>query len=74
MRKYSLYPNPAKHQITIQLESVTTLKSVNIYNNAGQLVLKSKKTTINTSRLASGSYIILIETSKGKGYKKLILE
>ncbi len=72
--QFSLYPNPTKNQFTIQLENSTELKSVNIYNKIGQLVLKSKETTINTSKLASGLYIVAIETNKGKGFKKLILE
>jgi len=71
---FNLYPNPVKTQFTIQLENGSELKNINIYNNLGQLVLTSKKAVINTSKLAVGLYIVEIQTNKGKGSKKLIIE
>lgn len=71
---FSLYPNPTKGQFTIQLENPSELKNINIYNNLGQLVLTSIETTISTSQLGSGLYIVEVNTSKGKGTKKLIIE
>jgi hypothetical protein len=72
--EFKLYPNPTKTQFTIQLENRTALTSVQIYNNLGQLVLTSKETIINTSKLASGLYIVEIETDQGKSSTKLIIE
>lgn len=71
---FKLYPNPTTNQVTVQLENTTELKNVAIYNNLGQQVLTSKKSLINTSKLTSGLYIVEIETNKGKGSKKLIIE
>ncbi len=71
---FNLYPNPTKIQFTIQLENTSELQNVNIYNNLGQLVLASKEATIDTSKLASGLYVVEIQTNKGKGSKKLIIE
>ncbi|WP_405574578.1 T9SS type A sorting domain-containing protein [Winogradskyella sp. Asnod2-B02-A] len=71
---FNLYPNPVKYQFTIQLENNTELKNVTIYNNLGQLVLTSKKYVIKTSSLTSGLYFIEIQTTKGKGSKKLIID
>ncbi|EDP69498.1 hypothetical protein FBALC1_17197 [Flavobacteriales bacterium ALC-1] len=71
---FKLYPNPTKAQFTIQLDKTTELKNVNIYNNLGQLILTCKKATVNSSKLASGLYVVEIETNKGKGSKKLIIE
>lgn len=71
--EFELYPNPTKNQFTVQFENGIEL-NVNIYNNLGQLVLNSKETTINTSKLAAGLYIVEIKTAKGNGSKKLIIE
>ncbi len=72
--QFSLYPNPAKSQFTIQLENNTILENVNIYNNLGQLVLTSKKLILDISKLASGLYVVEIETNKRKSSKKMIIE
>ncbi|GAB4153709.1 MAG: hypothetical protein Tsb0033_00610 [Winogradskyella sp.] len=71
---FKLYPNPAKNLFTVQLENPSDLQNVNIYNKLGQFVLTSKETTIDTSTLAAGLYVVDIETTKGKGSKKLIIE
>ena len=71
---FNLFPNPTKNQVTIQLNNTTELESIAIYNNLGQQVLTSKETVINTSKLASGLYLVDIETNKGKGSKKLIID
>ena len=71
---FKLYPNPTKNKFTIQLDNPSELKNVNIYNNLGQLVLTSIETIIDTSKLASGLYTVEVETTKGKGTKKLIIE
>ena len=68
------YPNPAKYKFTIKLNDNSELENVRIYNNLGQLVLSSKETNIETSKLASGLYAVEIETTKGKGSKKLIIQ
>ena len=71
---FNLFPNPTKHQFTIQLNEASTLEQVSIYNTLGQEVLTSKNTIVDTSTLASGSYIVEITTNKGKASKKLIIE
>ncbi|MDT0558017.1 T9SS type A sorting domain-containing protein [Ichthyenterobacterium sp. W332] len=72
--EFKLYPNPAKNQFTIQLNDASILESITVYNALGQAVLTSTKSVINTSKLASGSYIVEVLTSKGKDTKKLIIE
>lgn len=72
--EFSLYPNPAKDQFTIQLASNTELENVKIYNSLGQLVSTSKEIIIVTAKLAAGLYIVEIETNKGKASKKLIIK
>ncbi|WP_340154376.1 T9SS type A sorting domain-containing protein [uncultured Winogradskyella sp.] len=74
LESFTIYPNPTKNKFTIQLENNTELKNVIIYNNLGQQVLVSNETVINTSKLSIGIYVVEIETNKGKGSKKLIIE
>ena len=74
LSQFSLYPNPAKNQFTIQLNNTSILEQVTIYNTLGQQVLTSKNLVLNTSNLASGSYIVEITANTGKASKKLIIE
>jgi hypothetical protein len=72
--RFSLYPNPAETQFTIQLNTTSILEKVTVFNTLGQEVLTSKNTTVDTSKLASGSYIVEITTNNGKASKQLIIE
>jgi hypothetical protein len=71
---FSMYPNPASTQITIEIPQGSTLEKATIYNNLGQLVLSSKNTTIDTSILSKGMYIVEVFTAQGTSSKKLIIE
>ncbi len=66
-----VYPNP----ITKNLHIKTTeeLKSIELYNTNGQLILKTQKTSnISVSQLPKGIYIIKINTEKGVFSSKII--
>ena len=63
---FNLYPNPTKNQFTIQLNTNSLLEKVTIYNTLGQEVLTSQEMVADTSKLASGSYIVAVLTNKGK--------
>lgn len=71
---FVLFPNPAKHQVTIRLNDLSTLEKVMIYNTLGQKILTSKAAIVNTSKLTSGVYVVEITTNKGKASKTLIVE
>lgn len=71
---FDLYPNPSKNKINIQLKNPSELHCIYFYNQVGQLVLTSKEAIIDISILGSGSYIVVVETSKGKQAKGLIIE
>jgi len=71
---FSLYPNPAKNQVTIQLQEGIELNQVNIYNALGQFISTTKEKIINTSHLSSGMYLLEIETNQGKATKQLVIE
>jgi hypothetical protein len=74
LAQFNLYPNPAKDRFTIQLKEGSELKRVNIYNHLAQLISTSQETIVNTSKLASGFYIVEVITNQGKATKKLIIE
>ena len=69
----SIYPNPAKDFVNIQ--SDIKIKSAEIYNMAGQKVLESKATKINTSNLKPGVYMVKITDVKNNTTsKKLVIK
>jgi hypothetical protein len=67
----TIYPNPAIDYLTVSAE--TEIKSIEIYNISGQLVLRNNDSNqINISSLPAASYFCHIKTSNGKIIKKLI--
>lgn len=67
-----VYPNPVENIINIT--NVSDLKSITIYNSLGQLILQSKKTTIDISHLSKGLYFLKIQTSQGIETKRVVKE
>lgn len=74
LTQFSLYPNPATNQVTIQLQEGNIIEKVTIYNILGKEVLTSTESIINTSKLESGLYIVKVKTTNGTISKKLIIE
>jgi len=70
--KFSIYPNPADEQITINTVNKDIL--VCIYNITGQKIIETTTKTINTSRLSKGCYIIEVINSGSIKREKLIIE
>ena len=68
---FSIYPNPAKNQITISSNSqnITT----KILTLTGQKIITSTSTVINTSILKSGCYIVEVNSNNIIARKKLII-
>jgi len=54
----SVFPNPVKNTLNIQGE----MELVEIFDVFGKLVLNSTNNTINTSELAEGVYVVMINT------------
>jgi hypothetical protein len=76
---FSVYPNPAKDVINIQLKDnlSVTLKSAAVYDLTGRVVLTTTDLNqpINVGSLASGTYILSITDSDNKNYgQKFIKE
>lgn len=72
---FNIYPNPAKHQITVETES--TPSELFIYDIVGKKMITQhfiqKKTTVNTAALSNGVYFIQLITEKGKTSSKKIV-
>lgn len=71
----SVFPNPVKEVLTINTDA--TLKAVSVFNISGKEVYTAKtieNNSINLNNLATGMYILKVETDKGIEYKKLIKE
>lgn len=67
-----LYPNPLADTLQIELPSSIELKAVQLFNLLGEEVLASSRAQLDVSRLASGVYLVVLETSAGKETKKII--
>lgn len=64
---FSLYPNPATHELNINLKSAIEINSIQIYNTIGQLVSVQTGNTlkVDVSHLKTGNYFIKINTNEG---------
>lgn len=72
--QFSIYPNPATTSVTIQLQEELPIQKVAIYNSLGQLLKTITTTTVDTSNLSQGVYIVKVQTSRGISSRKLIIE
>ncbi len=70
--KIKMYPNPVKNILTI--DANYTIIKIEIYNNLGQLILKSTAKTIDVSNLKPGNYLVLLSTNEGNIRGKFLKE
>ncbi|UPT69826.1 MAG: FG-GAP-like repeat-containing protein [Flavobacterium sp. JAD_PAG50586_2] len=75
---FSLYPNPAKNVVNIQLKDNlnVTLKSVIVYDLIGKVVLSTSDLThpLNVEKLAAGTYILSISDIENKKYTQKFIK
>ncbi len=76
--EFSMYPNPAKSQVSINVETLVGTSNIVVTDLYGKVVksqtLSMGTNTINISKLTAGMYFVSIITSEGKQTKKLIIE
>lgn len=71
----SVYPNPAKDILNIQLNSTESIATIEIYSLVGQKVKQTKsKSTLNVGDLKSGTYVLKIQTTEGKVYTRKFIK
>jgi hypothetical protein len=61
----SIYPNPAKNQIRVQLANGNIIKNVSIFNALGQLVQNGSEDMMDVSNLNHGVYLLNLITEQG---------
>ena len=70
---FSVYPNPAKHQINIKADASLINSAYSIYDYTGKLILSGKLTSENSSieltNLAQGIYMLTIGDSNKQTFK-----
>ena len=75
---FSIYPNPAKNVVNIQLKDNlnVTLKSVSVYDLTGKVVLETSDVNqpINVEKLAIGTYILSISDTQNKSYTQKFIK
>jgi hypothetical protein len=74
--EFTLYPNPAKEVLNIQSKNNLEIKSIEIYNLLGQVVLVVPNAidAIDVSNLIKGNYFIKVNTDNGTSNTKFIKE
>src|SRR5690606_15766796 len=80
--EFLMYPNPASNEVFIQFYNNTSSNAeIKINNALGQLVYSSNaqlnadnRTTVNTSRYASGMYFVTIKNGEQTQIKKLLVK
>jgi len=76
----SVFPNPTKDNVTINVGNEDNLVAYSIFDNSGSIVKKGKFTTklneetINISDLRKGIYLINVETENSNFREKIIKE
>lgn len=75
---FSVYPNPAKNAINIQVKNNldVTLQSALIYDLNGKIVLSTDdvRQPINVEKLATGTYVISISDNNNKSYSQKFIK
>jgi uncharacterized delta-60 repeat protein/uncharacterized protein (TIGR02145 family) len=76
---FSIYPNPANSNITINYTGDLSQKTnIAIYNYLGQEImqsnLQSKTSTINVSDLTNGIYFVRVRTNKTQQVERLVIQ
>jgi len=73
---FSIYPNPARKELSISSKNGVIINEINIYNQLGQIVLHQEpiKNTIDVSSLNQGMYVVELVSNEFKIRKKLIIK
>src|SRR5690606_9230767 len=75
--KFNIYPNPANNVVTITNNENMLVKEVAVYDITGKLINTQNynnetEIQLNVEHLASGTYILHLQTNEGTAVKKLV--
>jgi hypothetical protein len=76
---FEVYPNPANNDITINLKDFEDVKTINLINSQGQLVLTKQvlnntSIMLNVSELDHGIYTVQVVSEKTSMSQKIIIQ
>ena len=74
--RVSVYPNPTRGQVTIEGESI---ERVYVQSTSGQMMRRedfdhSDRVVLELDALPRGTYLIIIESEKGRTYKHIVID
>jgi hypothetical protein len=78
--KWSIYPNPAQENVTIELVDLSTIRSIELFDATGRLVMQTTATNsrniINIATLDRGFYLVKLVDADGQvlGVSSLVKE
>jgi len=75
--KFNMYPNPATNSVTITNNENMLVKEVALYDTTGKLISTQSfndetEIQLNVENLASGTYMLHLQTNEGTAVKKLV--
>jgi len=75
--KFNLYPNPATNVVTITNNENRLVNKIEVYDTTGKLISTQSFTNeaeiqLNVENLASGTYMLHLQTGEGTAVKKLV--
>lgn len=79
--QFSIYPNPARTDVTISIVPVNSIAAISILDMNGRIVFESRKDAsaptcqhIDVSNFSPGTYFLCITTTDGIFVRKLIIQ
>src|SRR5690606_23589009 len=75
--KFNLYPNPATNVVNITNNENMFVKEVTVYDTTGKLISTQNynnetEIQLNVENLASGTYLLHLQTAQGIAVKKMV--
>ncbi len=71
--KVTVFPNPAKDQLTVQFGDNSENHTIKMMNDLGQLILQTPNRHIDISKVANGIYFLNIETDNSSVNKRVVI-
>ena len=74
--RIKIHPIPAKDSVNLELPTDLGINSLELYDINGKLIksFKTTETRLNLTAIASGNYVLKIDTNQGSVTKKVIIE
>ncbi len=71
----NIYPNPASNYVTLAFDEVVAISSIELMDTQGKVAKTYSKTEsqLNLAGIASGAYILKVETDMGLASKRIVI-